>query len=576
MGATHVGEAPMNTRLRLMAPVTALLATLVSTASATEWTVCASGCDFATIQDAVSASVTGDSIAVKAGTYTGSGPAVVDIGSKGLIINANDGPSATFIDGQSARTCLYVHPSGGNESTIKGFTFVNGVATTGGRGGGVHIESASPIIRNCIFQNNQADDGGGLHIEGTSSPALDNCQFLNNHANVNGGGAFNRSSDAVTFTDCDFDGNEATIGGGGGLHFTDLTSGSVNHSRFNLNQSALGGGGVFLGSNTVVAFTLCDFLSNQSGDHGGGVYTNSHETSFDQCIFKANIAANVGGGLYVYGGLLVTVNQCSFNTNSAHWGGGIGNYTSSPTITTCHFFANQATNGGAIHNHKALPFLDDCSITGNQAHLGAAGYDLDSDPHFNNCLIEGNQANDGGAFYEYQSRAFFALCTIQSNTAAGSGGGMYVSTGMWAPRISASLFRDNAASTDGGAIESDSTDVVVIDNTRFCGNTTDHISVGTLYTTDAFTYFLDDCPDCIGDATGDWVVDIEDFSVLLVEFGGTGDLASDHDGDGDVDVSDFSELLIHFGEDCWDESPLRSAPKQSPKQDTKIRGGRRS
>ena len=534
------------------------LVLITGSVRATEWTVCATGCDFVTIQNAVSAAASGDVVSVKPGTYTGIGTSVIDIVSKGIILTSTEGSLVTIIDGQNVRTCLTLHPSTGFESTIEGFTFLNGRSSTAGHGAGLHIDSASPTISNCLFQNNQAENGGGLHIEGRSNALIKSSDFQSNNASVNGGGAFNRSANAVTFIDCDFNQNRALNGTGGAIYFGDVTIGAVTQCRFNINEAALSGGGVFLGSNTIVDFSTCDFLSNESGDHGGGVYTNSHQTSFDNCIFKSNTTANVGGGLYIYAGLLVTVTQCSFTTNQALSGGGMGNYTSSPTVTSCEFYGNQATNGGAIFNHKALPEFHSCSITENQAHQGGAAYDLDSDPHFIDCNVDSNSADQGGAFYEYQSRGQFDECTVLSNTAVGSGGGMYISTGMWAPRISRCLFRDNAASTDGGAIESDSTDVVVIDRTRFCGNDTDHISVGTIFSTDAFTFFLDECPECVGDATGDWVVDLADFSRLLVEYGGSGDLSSDHDGDGDVDLADFSLLLIHYGEDCWDETPLRS------------------
>ena len=552
-----------------------MLVLMTGSVSATEWTVCASGCDFATIQDAVSAAGSGDLVSVKPGTYTGTGTSAVDIVSKGITLNSTNGSRVTIIDGQNVRTCLTLHPSSGFESTIEGFTFLNGRSSTAGDGGGLHINSASPAISNCVFQSNHAENGGGLHIEGPSSALIKSSNFQNNTASVNGGGAFNRSANEVTFIECDFSQNHAINGTGGGLCFGDVTIGVVTQCRFNLNDAALSGGGVFLGSNTVVDFSTCDFLSNESGDHGGGAYTNSQETSFDNCIYKSNTAANVGGGLYVYAGLLVTVTQCSFTTNHALSGGGIGNYTSSPTVTNCEFFGNQATSGGAIFNHKSLPEFHSCSITENQAHNGGAAYDLDSDPHFINCDVASNSANNGGAFYEYQSRAQFAECTVLSNTAVVAGGGLYISTGMWAPHISNSLFRDNTASTDGGAIESDSTDVVVIEHTRFCGNNTDHISVGTILSTDAFTFFLDECPECVGDATGDWVVDLDDFSMLLVEYGSSGDLPSDHDGDGDVDLADFSLLLIHYGEDCWDETLFRSSLGSNLKPTTKNHRSRR-
>ncbi len=62
----------------------------------------------------------------------------------------------------------------------------------------------------------------------------------------------------------------------------------------------------------------------------------------------------------------------------------------------------------------------------------------------------------------------------------------------------------------------------------------------------------DECEPCIGDLNGDLVVDLDDLSALLVNFGQTGIPPSggDLDGDGDVDLDDLSLMLVHFGETC--------------------------
>ena len=64
--------------------------------------------------------------------------------------------------------------------------------------------------------------------------------------------------------------------------------------------------------------------------------------------------------------------------------------------------------------------------------------------------------------------------------------------------------------------------------------------------------------------TGDDLIDVDDFSVLLVQFGQSGtEFSADLDNDQDVDFDDFSTLLINFGNDC--SAPLRQAPMLAPK-----------
>ncbi len=58
-------------------------------------------------------------------------------------------------------------------------------------------------------------------------------------------------------------------------------------------------------------------------------------------------------------------------------------------------------------------------------------------------------------------------------------------------------------------------------------------------------------PPCPGDFNGDGVIDIGDLSILLANFGGSGDPSSgDLDGDGDVDLTDLANFLAVFGTNC--------------------------
>ena len=59
-------------------------------------------------------------------------------------------------------------------------------------GGGVHIRSGNPTLRNCMFKKNSAGFcGGGLYNVGTgSSPTLIGCTFLENRVTSQPGGGF--------------------------------------------------------------------------------------------------------------------------------------------------------------------------------------------------------------------------------------------------------------------------------------------------------------------------------------------------------------------------------------------------
>ncbi len=59
----------------------------------------------------------------------------------------------------------------------------------------------------------------------------------------------------------------------------------------------------------------------------------------------------------------------------------------------------------------------------------------------------------------------------------------------------------------------------------------------------------DEC-ECVGDVTGDLIVNLADLGVLLAEFDCAAGCSADLDGDGDVDLSDLGIVLVAFGAVC--------------------------
>lgn len=63
----------------------------------------------------------------------------------------------------------------------------------------------------------------------------------------------------------------------------------------------------------------------------------------------------------------------------------------------------------------------------------------------------------------------------------------------------------------------------------------------------------DDCRTCLGDVTGDLLIDFSDLNAVIVAFGSSGpDLPADLDGDGLVNFDDLNEVLVFFGGSCLD------------------------
>ncbi|MEM1423187.1 MAG: LamG-like jellyroll fold domain-containing protein [Planctomycetota bacterium] len=142
--------------------------------------------EFATIGEAVGASLNGDVVLVGPGVY---GPVLITNGSfmnTEIVIRSTDGAEATIIDGGGVSRAI------GNSGFLRsfeleGFTVRNGFASniTFPWGGGLRISTASGpetvTIRDCVFENNQARDGGGVWVQ-TGSVVIERCVFRGNRA----------------------------------------------------------------------------------------------------------------------------------------------------------------------------------------------------------------------------------------------------------------------------------------------------------------------------------------------------------------------------------------------------------
>ena len=104
--------------------------------------------DYATIQDAVNASASGDVILVSPGVYTGTGARVIEVVSKTLTIRSTDGYMNTIIDGEGQRGCLRLNDTA--TLFLDGFTLQNGYAASSPypNGGALWVANGDAEISN--------------------------------------------------------------------------------------------------------------------------------------------------------------------------------------------------------------------------------------------------------------------------------------------------------------------------------------------------------------------------------------------------------------------------------------------
>jgi len=137
---------------------------------------------YATIQQAINASTSGDLILVSPGTYNES----ITFGGRNLTVRSTDGPEATIISAAGLnKRVVYFGNGESNAATLDGFTLRDGNPTTGtltGHGGAVLCCSGSrPTILNCVIRDNFAELGGGIYIcLNSSQTRLGNTTFCNN------------------------------------------------------------------------------------------------------------------------------------------------------------------------------------------------------------------------------------------------------------------------------------------------------------------------------------------------------------------------------------------------------------
>jgi hypothetical protein len=92
--------------------------------------------------------------------------------------------------------------------------------TSGSAGGGLYIKAGATLsnhlIVNCVFTGNRAHNGGAVLVD-SGRPSFINCKFTHNSADFNGGAVYNKGMASVAspiFRDCIFEDNSSNSGAG--------------------------------------------------------------------------------------------------------------------------------------------------------------------------------------------------------------------------------------------------------------------------------------------------------------------------------------------------------------------------
>jgi|GEM_PF-4902972 len=251
----------------------------VGMASAATWTVCSSGCDYTSIQDAINVSSNGDTVQVQSGKYY---EKVMVVDKAWLTLQGVDtGGGKPVIDGSGTGTPLTLDTY---------YVTVDGFAVTNGSGHGIFIPGVAgdPItITNSTISGNS---GNGIYTQYLLSLII-----TNNTISYNGGIGVQNSGGMVADNTISYNGGHGVYGSG---TFID------NTISYNGNDGIHFRGGGTIADNII------------SGNGGYGI------------DFYSGLPTRPRGGDSTCGTLLAIGNNISGNTNGVSIGSDCaGSYT---------------------------------------------------------------------------------------------------------------------------------------------------------------------------------------------------------------------------------------------------------
>jgi len=162
--------------------------------------------DQPTIQAGIDAAVSGDTVLVADGTYTGDGNREITFNGKAITVTSENGPENCLIDVYPDHVRVFVFDSGESpESVLKGFTISGGRGEIGESewGGGIYCEGSSPTIRDNIITGNTSCFGAGICCWTGSGPLIEGNVITGNQMQYSldtgsyGGGIFVYQCDLI-------------------------------------------------------------------------------------------------------------------------------------------------------------------------------------------------------------------------------------------------------------------------------------------------------------------------------------------------------------------------------------------
>ncbi len=405
--------------------------------------------DYSTIQAALTAADSSDTVLVQPSTYYENifWPDVNGI----KLISAGDS-SNTVIDGGGISSVIYMNPV---NVTIDTTTVIQGFKITNGGnvqfGGGIYCRNASLSLKEILVAGNSVTgfeaSGGGIYFQ-NSNAHLAYSTIRYNIAQLGGGICLRDSSNAFLIS-LNIYNNTGTMSGGG-IYCT-LSSPVMQEVNVSKNT------GDGLVSKASSPFISDSKFSNNFGrglsfhtdidiDNSGDSYPNLSNIEVidnqDRGLYcyrvgdvvlllnlaQATISGNLGGGLFL-GNLDSNseIKNVTINDNSGLDGGGVDIYYSNLSLTNIFIYENVASRyGGGINCEGADPVIINSKIVGNSATYGGGiSCDVSSLQLAEIQILENSAEYGGGIYLRDNSNINLLKCLLAENTSSNVGEGLY-------------------------------------------------------------------------------------------------------------------------------------------------------
>ncbi|MBE6503867.1 MAG: hypothetical protein E7Z76_06245, partial [Methanobrevibacter sp.] len=385
----------------------------------------------------------------------GIGGAVYVIGADSKIINSDFIKNSAKLGGS-----IYVGANSGS-TFVEESKFESNTAYE--NGGAIYLYASAVHIDDSEFIDNLAIDGAALYVGGVgTSNQVHSSIFIGNNATGYGAGIYWRAS-AGEIKDSQFDSNNAYIGGAMYLNGVSANT-NITNSTFRFNTAIKNGGAIDSNAANIGIYNIT-FEANYAGEYGAALCRESGSTRGhgQNNTFLYNHAGIAGAALAWLNVKNMVIDHYYFINNTAGYSGGaiyVSRNSDNSTIDFCYFEGNEIANnlegyGGAMailgngSNIKNSEFVNNYAFEGGAIYTGVTSGNI----HILNVTFKENEATANGGAVEILGLAVSLNHTnFTSNTAGKSGGAIFVNSTENSNVIDRSVFNNNKATEDGGAI----------------------------------------------------------------------------------------------------------------------------